>query len=317
MKEKKTTDKSRKASVKAKRAPASPKKAAAPGRQPAARAATPKAAASRAERTYDAIVVGGGHNGLVNGAYLAKAGLQHADPRAAPPRRRRGDHRGAAPRLLVHHLLVRALAAPAADRPRAGARQARLHAAAHVVHLRPDGERRLPLAEPGPRPEPQGDRPPQQAGRRRLRAVHARHGHGLPGAQAAARPGAARPLQRRPGGAVGPRGTWAAVQADGQAHPPQRRAAADRQRRRLPRRLLRVRDPQGLPRELEHHRHQGRAALAGLGPRAALPLAGRARRRVRRLGLPQEGQRRVHAGARPRGAGVRGRDPPRGARRPR
>ena len=32
--------------------------------------------ASRAERTYDAIVIGGGHNGLVNGAYLAKSGLR-------------------------------------------------------------------------------------------------------------------------------------------------------------------------------------------------------------------------------------------------
>jgi hypothetical protein len=32
-------------------------------------------ASSRADRTYDAIVVGGGHNGLVNGAYLAKSGL--------------------------------------------------------------------------------------------------------------------------------------------------------------------------------------------------------------------------------------------------
>src|SRR5512139_3560 len=28
------------------------------------------------DKTYDAIVVGGGHNGLVNGAYLAKAGLK-------------------------------------------------------------------------------------------------------------------------------------------------------------------------------------------------------------------------------------------------
>ncbi|HET9614274.1 MAG TPA: NAD(P)-binding protein, partial [Candidatus Limnocylindrales bacterium] len=28
------------------------------------------------DRTYDAIVIGGGHNGLVNGAYLAKAGLK-------------------------------------------------------------------------------------------------------------------------------------------------------------------------------------------------------------------------------------------------
>jgi len=53
----------------------------------AARKAPPKQAskASRArasgaskasDRTYDAIVVGGGHNGLVNGAYLAKAGLK-------------------------------------------------------------------------------------------------------------------------------------------------------------------------------------------------------------------------------------------------
>ena len=30
----------------------------------------------KSDRTYDAIVVGGGHNGLVNGAYLAKAGLR-------------------------------------------------------------------------------------------------------------------------------------------------------------------------------------------------------------------------------------------------
>ncbi len=31
---------------------------------------------SKADRTYDAIVIGGGHNGLTNGAYLAKAGLR-------------------------------------------------------------------------------------------------------------------------------------------------------------------------------------------------------------------------------------------------
>src|ERR1700675_4931783 len=39
--------------------------------------ARPARAATRAaERTYDAIVIGGGHNGLVNGAYLAKNGLK-------------------------------------------------------------------------------------------------------------------------------------------------------------------------------------------------------------------------------------------------
>ena len=41
---------------------------------------TPKAAAPKPttskDRTYDAIVIGGGHNGLVNGAYLAKSGLR-------------------------------------------------------------------------------------------------------------------------------------------------------------------------------------------------------------------------------------------------
>ncbi len=38
---------------------------------------TPRPArTSGSDRTYDAIVIGGGHNGLVNGAYLAKAGLK-------------------------------------------------------------------------------------------------------------------------------------------------------------------------------------------------------------------------------------------------
>ncbi len=43
------------------------------------RSAAPAAPArdrSARDRTYDAIVIGGGHNGLVNGAYLAKSGLK-------------------------------------------------------------------------------------------------------------------------------------------------------------------------------------------------------------------------------------------------
>jgi phytoene dehydrogenase-like protein len=45
-------------------------------RPPKAPKTTSPRTASSTDRTYDAIVIGGGHNGLVNGAYLAKAGLR-------------------------------------------------------------------------------------------------------------------------------------------------------------------------------------------------------------------------------------------------
>ena len=45
-----------------------------PRTQKTAKKSQPRA--SKADRTYDAIVIGGGHNGLTNGAYLAKAGLR-------------------------------------------------------------------------------------------------------------------------------------------------------------------------------------------------------------------------------------------------
>ena len=120
--------------------------------------------------------------------------------------------------------------------------------------------------------------------------------------------GAAGPVQRRPGRAAGARRARRAVPGHGQADAPQHGPAADRQRRGLPRRLLRVGHPQGLPRVVEHHRHQGRAVLAGLRAGAAVPLDRRARRRVRRVGLPQARQRRLHPGAGARGALVRGGD---------
>src|SRR6185503_10913261 len=52
------------------KAPAKPAKAPA---KPARQARSAKAT-TKADRTYDAIVIGGGHNGLTNAAYLAKAG---------------------------------------------------------------------------------------------------------------------------------------------------------------------------------------------------------------------------------------------------
>jgi phytoene dehydrogenase-like protein len=47
-----------------------------PVRSSADRSTRSTRSTSRGGRTYDAIVIGGGHNGLVNGAYLAKSGLR-------------------------------------------------------------------------------------------------------------------------------------------------------------------------------------------------------------------------------------------------
>ena len=51
-------------------------KASKPTSKAASKAGSKAVKPRAADRTYDAIVVGGGHNGLVNGAYLAKAGLR-------------------------------------------------------------------------------------------------------------------------------------------------------------------------------------------------------------------------------------------------
>ena len=56
--------------------PTAPKAAAGPKAKAKAPRPTGPTSTRSADRTYDAIVIGGGHNGLVNGAYLAKAGLR-------------------------------------------------------------------------------------------------------------------------------------------------------------------------------------------------------------------------------------------------
>ena len=48
-----------------------------------------------ARESYDAIVIGGGHNGLVAAAYLARSGAKTLVLEARAHHRRRRDHRAA------------------------------------------------------------------------------------------------------------------------------------------------------------------------------------------------------------------------------
>ena len=129
---------------------------------------------------YDAIVIGGGHNGLTAAAYLARAGPQGARARApSRPRRRRG-HRRSLSGLPVLGLLLRRLAAAAGDhpRPRPAAPRPRDPAARRHVHA--DAERRLPVARERSREDAARDRAALEARRRSVRRV--RQGDGRDGA---------------------------------------------------------------------------------------------------------------------------------------
>ena len=243
-----------------------------PTKPPRRRSASAGATTTQADRTYDAIVIGGGHNGLTNAAYLAKAGLRTL------VLERRHIVGGAAitEELRPGFWFTTFSYALSLLRPDI------IHELELVKHgfmpilmpidVLPDGGRRLPAARPGPRREPQGDRAPL-ARTTPTRTTPFNHDVNkvLPGDQAAARPGAAGHLQRRPRGADRARRARLALPAARQEGPPRRGPAADRQRRGLPRRLLRVGHPQGLHGLVGDHRHQGRAVLAGLRARAAVP----------------------------------------------
>ena len=149
---------------------------------------------------FDAIVVGGGHNGLTNAAYLGKAGLRTLVLE-------KNDLVGGAaiteelmPGLLVHDVLLRAEPAAAGDHPRARPGEARLPAADDAVVVPPHRRRRLPAVRRRPRPEPAGDPPALAARRRRLRALPPRPRPGVPGDPAALRQRAAEHLRQRPRG---------------------------------------------------------------------------------------------------------------------
>ena len=232
----------------------------------------------------------------------------HAGARAAAPGRRRGHHRGAAAGVLVHHVLLRAQPAAAGDHPRAEPGRARLPAADDAVGLPPDRRRRLPAVRQRPRAERADDPAALAARRRRLHPLPLRPRPRHPGGPAAVRQPAAEHLRHRPRGPGRRRLDAQAPRRPGAQGRARHRPAADRQRGRLARRLLRARGDQGLPRVVVDHRHPDRPDVRRLRAGAAVPQDGRARRAPRLVGVPQGRERRVHPGARARRAGVRRRD---------
>ena len=95
--------------------------------------------------SHDAIVVGGGHNGLTCAAYLARSGSGRLRARAARRPRRRLRDRGALARPARVARVVRRLDAAAEDRVRATAPRLRLQGRAARPELR---DLRRPTARP-------------------------------------------------------------------------------------------------------------------------------------------------------------------------
>ena len=219
---------------------------------------------SKADRTYDAIVIGGGHNGLVNGAYLAKAGLKTL--------------------ILERRHLVGGAAITEELRP--GFWFTTFSYALSL--LRPEIIHDLELTKHGFMPllmsttfAPDGEGDyllfTQDHGQNQQEiARHSKHdadaydqySHDIEMVCQALKP----LLDQVPPDIFSndPEELLALASLGSRFRnmdkrvAPQRGPAADRLRRRLPRRLLRVRPAQGLSRELEHHRDEGRAALAGI-----------------------------------------------------
>ena len=178
----------------------------APGRVATAPAVEPWAASHRPRRggtvpqRYDAVIIGGGHNGLVSAAYLARAGLQDARPGAAPRARWRGGDGGGLPGLPLQRRELRRQPAAAGDHPRPVAAPARPAHPAPRRHLHA-ARRRLPVAHRRPRPDDARDPPlvpPGCRGVQRVRPADGRDGalHQAHPGHHAGRPAAARPARR-------------------------------------------------------------------------------------------------------------------------
>ena len=258
--------------------------------------------------SYDAVIIGAGHNGLVCAAYLARAGKRVL---VLERRERVG---GAAVteeifpgfKFSVYSYVVSLLRPEIIrdlDLPRHGLHVLPLESTLTPLHEGEGG--RLPRAVGRSRPEPPRAGAALAARRRGVRRVRAAHAPDGARGEAAARRWR-RPIRLR----SRPR-DLAGLGAARRAFPRPRvaristrcRKLHDDELGRLPRRVVRDRGAQGDQVRERHHRHPARTALAGDRVRAAAPLHGRDRRGVPRLGIREGRQRLGERRDRGRGAG--------------
>ena len=221
---------------------------------------------------YDAIVIGGGHNGLAAGAYLARDGSEDGGARGPPQGRRGGDHgravaRGA--RVQGHHLLLR-------RQPDARAHHRRAASGALRLQGLPDGAFLLRVPRRAFADHDKRGRPPRlrvdgavlAQGRRGLSGVARVDGERWPDPRAPAADDAAEDRVAAPAGSPRPAEAGVAVPRARRAPGRRAHAAHDHERLGPARRLVRVAPGQGRAGGRRHHRDVGRARVAGDGVRA-------------------------------------------------